>query len=145
MAPRFDEAKHVASAFINAMGPNNIVDVMLFNDKGVVQDSKWVASNKAAAPRTRSRGVTHTYPSQGRTRPLFNIIKQAATDGFKELGNAGQSVTVPMHQAMVVLSNGAAGADASSNAGRGQPAQGVPHQGPLPGEQRRPAEDPRCR
>jgi hypothetical protein len=116
MSPRFDEAKHVAGAFINAMGPNDIVDVMLFNDKGVVQDSRWVAaSNKATAQGTLA-GVAHTYPSQGRTRPLFNIIKQAATDGFKELGNAGQNVTVPMHQAMVVLSNGAAGADASSNA-----------------------------
>lgn len=114
MGPRFEEAKHVAGAFVNAMGPADIVDVMLFNDKGVVQDSKWVAS-KAAATATLA-SVVHTYPSQGRTRPLFTIIKQAATDGFKELGNAGQSVTVPLHQAMVVLSNGSAGADASSNA-----------------------------
>jgi FHA domain len=114
MGPRFEEAKHVASAFVNAMGPNDIVDVMLFNDKGVVLDSKWV-SNKAQGTATLA-AATHVYPSQGRTRPLFNILKQAATDGFKELGNAGQSVTVPMHQAMVVLSNGSAGADASSNA-----------------------------
>jgi hypothetical protein len=114
MGPRFEEAKHVASAFINAMGPNDIVDVMLFNDKAVVLDSKWV-SNKAQATATLA-AATHTYPSQGRTRPLFTILKNAATDGFKELGNAGQSVTVPMHQAMVVLSNGSAGADASSNA-----------------------------
>ncbi len=115
MGPRFDEAKHVATAFVNAMGPNDIVDVMLFNDKLVVQDSHWVATKAAALAALAE--VAHTYPSQGRTRPLFSIIKQAATDGFKELGNAGQSVTVPMHQAMVVLSNGSAGADASSNAG----------------------------
>ena len=114
MGTRFDEAKHVAGSFINAMGPNDIVDVMLFNDKGVVQDSKWVNSKQAA--NAVLSAVPHTYPSQGRTRPLFNILKQAATDGFKELGNAGQSVPVPMHQAMVVLSNGSAGADASSNA-----------------------------
>jgi hypothetical protein len=114
MGLRFEEAKGVAAAFVNAMGPNDIVDIMLFNDKGVVHDSKWVA-NKAQATATMAQ-VTHTYPSQGRTRPLFNIIKQAATDGFKELGNAGQGVNVPMHQAMVVLSNGSAGADATSNA-----------------------------
>jgi FHA domain len=114
MGPRFEEAKHVAGSFINAMGPNDIVDVMLFNDKGVVQDSKWVASKPTATATLAA--VPHTYPSQGRTRPLFTILKQAATDGFKELGNAGQSIAVPMHQAMVVLSNGSAGADASSNA-----------------------------
>ena len=115
MGSRFDEAKAVAGSFINAMGPNDIVDVMLFNDKGVVQDSKWVSA-KAAATGTLG-AVPRVFPSQGRTRPLFNIIKQAATDGFKELGNAGQSVNVPMHQAMVVLSNGSGGNDVSSNAG----------------------------
>ena len=114
MGGRFDEAKLVATSFINAMGPNDIVDVMLFNDKGVVQDSKWVANKGQASAALAA--VPRTFPSQGRTRPLGNIIKQAATDGFKELGNAGQAVTVPMHQAMVVLSNGSAGADVSSNA-----------------------------
>ena len=115
MGPRFEEAKHVAGAFINAMGPNDIVDVQIFNDKSVVAFSKWV-NNKQAANATLA-GVAHTFPSQGRTRPLGTIIKQAATDSFKELGNAGQGIPVPMHQAMVVLSNGAAGADVSSNAG----------------------------
>jgi len=114
MGNRFEEAKAVASAFVNAMGPHDIVDVMFFNDKGVVEDSKWV-SNKATAAQSIAN-VPRTYPAQGRTRPLFNIIKQAATDGFKELGNAGQAVQVPMHQAMVVLSNGSAGADPTSNA-----------------------------
>ncbi len=114
MGTRFDEAKAVATAFVNAMGPNDIVDVMFFNDKGVVEDSKWV-NNKATAAQTIA-GVTRTFPTQGRTRPLFNIIKTAATDGFKELGNAGQGVVVPLHQAMVVLSNGSAGADPTSNA-----------------------------
>ncbi|MFT3769907.1 MAG: FHA domain-containing protein [Minicystis sp.] len=115
MGPRFEEAKLVAASFINAMGPNDIVDVMLFNDKGVVQDSKWVAQKTQA--QATLNAVPRVFPSQGRTRPLFNIIKQAATDGFKELGNAGQNVTVPMHQAMVVLSNGSGGNDVSSNAG----------------------------
>lgn len=114
MGNRFDEAKSVASAFVNAMQPNDIVDVMFFNDRGVVEDSKWV-SNKQAAAQTLA-GVTRTFPTQGRTRPLFTIIKNAATDGFKDLGNAGQGITVPMHQALVVLSNGSAGADPTSTA-----------------------------
>ncbi|WP_437801507.1 FHA domain-containing protein [Sorangium sp. So ce693] len=114
MGARFDEAKSVASAFVNAMQPNDIVDVMFFNDRGIVEDSKWVSNKQAAAQAIA--GVARTYPTQGRTRPLFTIIKNAATDAFKELGNAGQGVQVPMHQAMVVLSNGSAGADPSSTA-----------------------------
>jgi len=114
MGNRFDEAKAVANAFVNAMQPNDIVDVMFFNDRGVTEDSKW-QSNKQAAAQTIAN-VARTFPTQGRTRPLFNIIKNAATDAFKDLGNAGQGITVPMHQALVVLSNGSAGADPSSNA-----------------------------
>ncbi|MBK9261738.1 MAG: FHA domain-containing protein [Polyangiaceae bacterium] len=113
MGTRFDEAKAVASAFVNAMGPNDIVNVMFFNDRSVVEDSKWV-NNKQAALQVIAN-VRNTFPTQGRTRPLFNIIKTAATDGFKELGNVGSNVVVPMHQAMVVLSNGSAGGDVSSS------------------------------
>ena len=114
MGPRFDEAKAVANTFVANMGPNDIVDVMFFNDRAVVQDSHWINNKQAASGFIA--GVPRTYPTQGRTRPLFNIIKTAATDGFKELGNAGQQIVVPMHQAMVVLSNGSAGADPSSTA-----------------------------
>jgi len=52
-----------------------------------------------------------TFPAQGRTRQLFQIIKQGATDGFGDLANVGTNVEVPLHQAMVVLSNGSSGAD----------------------------------
>ena len=114
MGPRFPEAKGVAKAFVDALGPQDIVDVMFFNDRAVVSDSKWTATKADAA--TFIDALGHTFPSQGRTRPLFNILKQAATDGFKELGNAGSKVNVPMHQAMVVLSNGSAGADPGSPA-----------------------------
>ena len=75
MGNSFDEAKAVAGAFVNAMGPNDIVDVMFFNDKGVVEDSKWV--NTKAGATASLNNVPRTYPAQGRTRPLFNILKQA--------------------------------------------------------------------
>jgi hypothetical protein len=112
MGPRFEEAKQVATSFIQSMGPNDIVDVMFFNDRAVVSDSRWVGDKNAALGHMGS--VTRTYPTQGRTRRLFTIIKSAVTDGFKELGNAGMRVQVPMHQALVVLSNGQAGGDPSS-------------------------------
>ncbi|MBW2528690.1 MAG: VWA domain-containing protein [Deltaproteobacteria bacterium] len=114
MGSRFSEAKALAKGFVNAMGPQDIVDVMFFNDRAVVKDSKWLDKKGSAASFIDS--VAGTYPKQGRSRPLFNIIKQAATDGFKELGNAGNKIAVPMHQAMVVLSNGSAGSDPGSPA-----------------------------
>ena len=114
MGPRFEDAKAVANAFIGAMTANDIVDVMYFNDKQVVSDSKW----QPAAAKVQVQGFVNAlksmYPAQGRVRPLFNIIKQAATDGFRELGNVGTKVTVPLHQAMLVLSNGSAGSDAQT-------------------------------
>src|SRR5205807_2323886 len=115
MGGRFDDAKTVAKAFINSMTANDIVDVMFFNDRQVVSDSKWQPSAAKAQVEGFVNALRSTYPAQGRVRPLFNIIKQGATDGFRELGNVGSKVNVPLHQAMVVLSNGTAGADAQSN------------------------------
>ncbi len=112
MGPRFEEAKYVAQSFIQSMGPNDIVDVMFFNDRAVVSDSRWLSDKNAAVAHMAT--VTRTYPTQGRTRRLFSIIKTAVTDGFKELGNAGLKVQSPLHQALVVLSNGQAGGDPSS-------------------------------
>jgi len=115
MGPRFEDAKAVARAFIGSMAANDIVDVMFFGDRQVVSDSKWQPASAKGQVEGFVNALKSTYPTQGRVRPLFNIIKQAATDGFRELGNVGSKVNVPLHQTMVVLSNGAAGADAQSN------------------------------
>lgn len=109
MGGRFESAKAMAKAFVKTMGPNDIVNAMFFNDRAVARDSKWLSSKNKALRFVDS--VSRTYPPQGRTRQLFHIIKQAASDGFGDLANVGTNVKVPMHQAMVVLSNGASGAD----------------------------------
>lgn len=109
-----EDSKAVAQRFISSMGPHDLVDVMFFNDRQVVRDSKWVSAaqrSKAAAFVSSAPG---TYPSQGRNRSLLTIIKTAATDGFKSLGNVGEGVQVPLHQAMVVLSTGFGGTDPST-------------------------------
>lgn len=110
MGPRFPEAKAIAEAFVNSMTPGDIVNVMFFNDRQVVADSKWQSAGGKAKVQEFIGNVS-TYPAQGRARPLFSILKQAATDSFKDLGNVGGPET-PLHQAMVVLSNGVAGTDA---------------------------------
>jgi hypothetical protein len=112
---RVSKTRTVAKAFIGSMTANDIVDVMFFNDRQVVSDSKWQPASAKGQVDGFVNALKSTYPAQGRVRPLFNIIKQGATDGFRELGNVGTKVSVPLHQAMVVLSNGTAGADAQSN------------------------------
>jgi hypothetical protein len=114
MGSRFEDAKAVARAFISTMTANDIVDVMFFNDRQVVSDSKWQPASAKAQVEGFVNALRSTYPAQGRVRPLFNIVKQAATDGFGELGNVGNKINVPLHQSMVVLSNGSAGTDPSS-------------------------------
>jgi hypothetical protein len=114
MGARFNDAKLVARAFIDQMGPNDIVDVMFFNSRAVARDSKWSADKGVIRNFIDSQNAT--FAKQGRTRPLFNIIKQGTTDAFRELGNAGSSLKVPMHQALVVLSNGSSGSDVGSAA-----------------------------
>lgn len=106
----FDDAKQVADQFVSSMGPNDIVNVMFFNDRQVVLDSKWLPAAKKTTAQAFIKSAT-TYPSQGRNRSLLTIVKTAATDGFKALGNVGEGVKVPLHQAMVVLSDGFGGAD----------------------------------
>jgi hypothetical protein len=110
MGRSFEDAKAVAAQLVASLGPNDIVDLMFFNDRQVVKDSKWLAgAQKTGAAFVAS--VTETFPSSGRNRSLLTIIKSAATDGFGALGNVGEDVKVPLHQAMVVLSSGFGGAD----------------------------------
>ncbi|NUO51591.1 MAG: FHA domain-containing protein [Polyangiaceae bacterium] len=112
MGPRFEEARATAKAFIEGMRENDIANVMFFNDRSIVSSSGWVADKAKATEHLNS--VPKAFSISGRTRPLGQIVQQGATDGFRELGNVGQNVKVPLHQAMVVLSSGASGTDASS-------------------------------
>ena len=110
MAKSFEDAKQLAQQFVASMGPNDIVNIMFFSDRQVVKDSTLGAGRAKGQSRTASsRSTTDTFASSGRNRSLLSIIKTAATDGFKALGNVGEDVKVPLHQAMVVLSSGFGG------------------------------------
>lgn len=111
MGSAFDDARQLAKRFVESMGPNDIVNVMFFNDRQVVEDSKWLPAAQKKNATNIIDGVARTYTSQGRNRSLLTILKQAATDSFSALGNSGEGVEVPLHQAMVVLSTGFGGAD----------------------------------
>lgn len=114
MGKSFEDAKRIAQQLVTSMGPNDIVNLMFFNDRQVVKDSKWLPASQAARAQTFVQSVTETFPSSGRNRLLFMIVKAAVTDGFRALGNVGEGVTVPLHQALVLLSSGFGGADPST-------------------------------
>lgn len=114
MGAQFDDAQAVAIAFINSMGPQDIANVTVIGEGKIVTDSKWQpASQKAVL--TAAVTNARMLPKEGRARQLMTSIRQAATDAFKDLGNAGTNVEVPLHQAMVVISNGQAGGDVGTN------------------------------
>jgi hypothetical protein len=114
MGGSFQDAKVIADRFVGSMGPNDIVNIMFFDDRGVVRDSKWMPAAQKARASAFVNSVGGTFASRGRNRSLLTIIKTAATDGFKGLGNVGDEVKLPLHQAMVVLSSGFGGADPST-------------------------------
>ena len=111
MTKSFGDAKQLAQQFVASMGPNDIVNVMFFDERQVVKDSKWLPAAQKAKATAFISGTPDTFPGASRNRSLLTIIKNAATDGFKALGNVGEDVKVPLHQAMVVLSSGFGGAD----------------------------------
>ncbi|MGE5787391.1 MAG: hypothetical protein ACM3ZE_22545, partial [Myxococcales bacterium] len=113
MGTSFDDAKEVANKFVASMGPNDIVNVIFINDRQTVADSRWLPAAQRSKAASFIGSVTSTFKSSGRNRSLFTILRTAATDGFKSLGNVSQqNVQVPLHQAMVVLSSGYGGTDA---------------------------------
>ncbi|NRA32189.1 MAG: FHA domain-containing protein [Polyangiaceae bacterium] len=115
MGKGFGAAKTLAEQFVRSMAPNDIVNIMFFNDRQVVSDSHWLPASKKKKALSFAKSVSSVSRSSGRSRPLLNIIKNAATDGFKALGNVGGGIKVPMHQTMVVLSSGFGGTDPSTS------------------------------
>lgn len=115
MGPRYADAREVANQIIAALGPNDIAKLIIFDDRisPYVANSAWVT----AAQKAQLVGILQAHaspsPSHQRARPLFNQIKNIAMS-FGDLGNTGSIQNIPMHQAMVLLSNGAGREDAAS-------------------------------
>ncbi|MGO9715191.1 MAG: FHA domain-containing protein [Polyangiaceae bacterium] len=116
MGARYADARVVAEEFIKAMQPNDLMDLMIFDDRPrqYVADSKW----KTYAQRNDLIAVLNQIkspmPSHGSDRPLFSQIQQMTQDSFGDLGNTKGPQMIPLHQAMVVLSDGAGHGDPAS-------------------------------
>jgi len=113
---RFRDAQEIAYAFVKAMQPNDMMDIIVFDshEHQYLSESKW----KTYATKERD-DLVHTLdvaaPSHAAAdRSLFSILQNVISDAFGTLGNFSGTQTIPMHQALVVLSNGYAKADAGT-------------------------------
>jgi hypothetical protein len=118
MGSRFGDARTIAHEFIEQMQPNDLMDLMFFDDVQVVKDTKWKTYKQRADLGNALNDFKSATPSHGRDRALFSEIKSMTQDAFGSLGNSDQPDSVPLHQAMVLLSNGA---------GRGDPESASPN------------------
>jgi hypothetical protein len=114
MGARFGDARAIAHQFVEDMKPNDLMDLMFFDDVQVVKDTKWMTYKQRANLANALNDFKSPMPSHGSDRALFTQIKTMTQSAFGSLGNSDSPDGVPLHQAMVVLSNGAGRGDAES-------------------------------
>ena len=116
MGARYADARVVAEEFIKAMQPNDLMDLMIFDDRPrqYVADSKWKTFAQRNDLIALLNQIKSPMPSHGSDRPLFSQIQQMTQDAFGDLGNTKGPSMIPLHQAMVVLSDGAGHGDPAS-------------------------------
>ena len=117
MGSRYLVAREVARTFIGTMQQNDLMNIMIFDDQQVFKSSRgWKTAGQRNELVNVLAEVATTAPSHGRDRALFEQIKKMATDGFNDLGNSASPQSIPLHQAMVILSDGAGRNDVASSA-----------------------------
>ena len=117
MGARYEDAREVANQFIGSLASNDIAKLIIFDDRvnAYTASSPWVpAAQKATLAKLLAAFAT-TSPSHQKGRPFSAEVKNI-TQAFGDIGNAGVIANVPMHQAMVLLSNGAGREDINSPA-----------------------------
>jgi hypothetical protein len=114
MGQRFADARAIAHEIVAEMQPNDLLDLMFFDDVQVVRDTKWKTYKQRADLVSALNEFKSPSPSHGRDRALFSQVKTMTQDAFGSLGNSDQPDAVPLHQAMVLLSNGAGRGDPES-------------------------------
>jgi hypothetical protein len=114
MGSRFGDARAIAHEIIEAMQPNDLLDLMFFDDVQIVKDSHWMTYKQRTNLANLLNDFKSPMPSHGSDRALFTQIKSMTQTAFGSLGNSDTPDQVPLHQAMVVLSNGAGRGDPES-------------------------------
>src|SRR5690606_20508619 len=114
MDKALDEANAVAARLVDTLGPNDLVNLIYVSDRQVLADTKWLDRSQLDKARKVIKEHDDTIRSQGRTRPLLDLIQGAASDSFRSLGSSAEGKKAPLHQAMVVISTGYGGGDPST-------------------------------
>ena len=113
MGDKVNDAKQIAYAFIGALQPNDLMELVVFDSREhqYLADTKWKSYKERNALVQELDKVQLSHG--GGDRSVFGIVKGMIADSFGNLGNTpGQAV--PLHQAMVVLSNGTSKNDAGT-------------------------------
>ena len=104
MGGSFQDAKHLASRFVDHMGPNDIVNLMFFNDRQVVRDSQWLPTSKQAQATRLIDSIKETYASTGRNRlaSISSAPKAPASQTMPSIrrGPSGTCTTLPTGRSM---------------------------------------------
>ena len=133
MGTRYGDAREVAHQVIEAMGPNDIAKLIVFDDRisPYVANTPWMVQKDKEKLVAVLTANPKEQPSHQRSRPFFNQVKNIAMS-FGDLGNAGNITNIPMHQAMVLLSNGSGREDASSASASADVMKGFFNKGRFP-------------
>lgn len=108
--PGFSELHHVASAFVAALAPTDLVNVVVLGEKQVIGDSGWLMQSGQSAAEATLGKTREVVRSRDRTRPLLTLLKQSVQDAFRTL-SPPSGMRLPLHQAVVILSSGYGGGD----------------------------------
>lgn len=110
-APRAADARKIARAFVDAMRPSDVADVIFLDEAGVSLRARWSADKAKAA-----LALAQPLPAaaRGPAKPFAEVIQAAADESYADLASASSGVAAPLHQAMVLLSAGTAGDAASA-------------------------------
>jgi hypothetical protein len=135
MGTRFADGREVVVSFLQQMGPQDLIRLIIFDDRdqAFMADSKWKSYKERnfIIEQVLNKNPSNA-PSSSSSRAIFNTVKNVLTTGFNDLGNVGNTLTIPVHQAFVVLSNGAGRQDALSNAGGGEQLKKYANNGRFP-------------
>ena len=134
MGGRYLDAREVAHDFIEQMRPNDILNLIIFDDRQTIGDSKWKTYKDRGSVVETLKAQPGTAASHGQGRALFDQIKKVASDGFGTIGNNIPAAQIPMHQAMVVLSNGSGRNDVATSGPAAEAFKEVFRQGRFPQE-----------
>lgn len=131
---RYQDARFTAEQFVKDMGKADIGRLIIFDDRASTfsADSKWRSYAERAELIKTMQGVPNPVSASASGKPLFDTVKNVIRTGFNDLGNTNVKVEVPLHQAFVLLSNGAGRKDAATGSVTGEQLKQIANNGRFP-------------